>query len=82
MQAFGGLLLEKTSEGGLRSVFRGWSVMAYGNVWVAIDVVFIKSETATVLAAVWEVYLDLLLLFYYYYYYFFFFFIIIFFCTE
>ena len=52
MQAFGGLFLEKTAEGGLRSASRDWSVVADGCISSVSVGMFSRSETATILAAV------------------------------
>ena len=54
MQAFGGLFLEKTAEGGLRSASRDWSVVADPDGCISSVTVcmFCRSETATILAAV------------------------------
>ena len=57
MQAFGGLFLEKTAEGGLRSASRDWSVVADPDGCISSVTVcmFCRSETATILAAVYGI---------------------------
>ena len=62
MQAFGGLFLENTSEGGLTSVSRDWSVVTDDCISAVTVGICSRSATATIFSTVCGVHFNIFIL--------------------